>query len=178
MDPPQCVAKNVRRLYGLSPDNARVHNDPSGRRASVHGVYGRYYTHLAGLQLHGRGGRPAVTLFDYVRSVGLAVRGRATDRSHASSATAAVAAAAGPCGHLGAPSSSPPRDVVMLARLPATEYLRGGQCAHADGAVVRFDAPVARVRGPVTGRRAPRCDDGGEQTETSRNVVSAGPTIF
>lgn len=126
----QYIAKNVRHLYGLPPDT-EYHNGISGQR-SVYHAYGRYYLHLATTLAargrrsakDGRGVQEPLSLFDYMQSVGMVIDAR----------------------HLGPRTSGcrtddrklQPKDKTILARLPATEYLRGGQCAHAHQAVARL----------------------------------------
>lgn len=95
-------------------------------------TYGRYYLHLA-TTLAARGRRSAMadrgvqeplSLFDYVQSVGMV-----TDARHRGPRTSGCRTDDRPL---------PPKDKIILARLPATEYLRGGHCAHADQAVARL----------------------------------------
>lgn len=100
----------MRHLYGLPPDNARTRYNGFRSRWSIHDVYGMYYSFLAGQMTTSPLAATTPTLFDYVESVGMSIGGRITGRL--------------------------PDEVSMLARLPATEYLRGGHCAHADRAVV------------------------------------------
>ncbi|XP_025190818.1 uncharacterized protein LOC112591266, partial [Melanaphis sacchari] len=125
------IAKNVRHLYGLSPDT-EYHSGINGQR-SAHRVYGRYYMHLAtnyygasGRQsaTRGRGAQETPSLFDYVQSTGVV-----TDARRRGPRTSGRRSDGGP---------QSPTHRTLLARLPATEYLRGGQCAHADRAVARL----------------------------------------
>lgn len=121
----------MRHLYGLSPDT-EYHNRINGQR-SVYHAYGRYYLYLAtnyaaaGGKLSATRGRAAVqetlSLFDYMQSIGIV-----TDMRRRGPRTS------------GCRSDDGPRQKhkTLLARLPATEYLRGGQCAHTDLAVARF----------------------------------------
>eukprot|EP00102_Acyrthosiphon_pisum_P023670 XP_016660880.1 PREDICTED: uncharacterized protein LOC100570216 [Acyrthosiphon pisum] len=124
------IAKNVRHLYGLPPDT-EYHNGISGQR-SVYHMYGRYYLHLATnlaasgrrSATAGRGEQEPLSLFDYMQLVGMVRDAR--QRGPRTSG----------CSTYNRPL--PPQDKMILARLPATEYLRGGQCAHADQAVARL----------------------------------------
>jgi len=125
----QYIAKNVRHLYGLPPDT-EYHNGINGQR-SVYHTYGRYYLYLATFAASGRrsatagrGAQGPLSLFDYMQSIGMV-----TDARHRGPRTSGCRTDDRPL---------PPKDKMMLARLPATEYLRGGQCAHADQAVVRL----------------------------------------
>lgn len=107
----QYISKNVRYLYGLPPDNERIGHDGHRGRQSVHDVYGMYYSYLAGLVNTWSRTAKKCTLFDYVQSVGMVIGGRAVSSFNSSN------------------------EKSVLARLPVTEYLRGGQCAHKDRAV-------------------------------------------
>jgi hypothetical protein len=125
----QYIAKNVRHLYGLSPDT-EYHNGINGQR-SVYHAYGRYYLHLAtvhaaGAGARGRVGQETPTLFGYMQSIGIVTNARRRDDGPRTS------------GCRPDDEPQPPKLKTLLARLPATEYLRGGQCAHADLAVVRL----------------------------------------
>jgi len=129
----QYIAKNVRHLYGLSPDT-EYHNGINGQR-SVYHAYGRYYLHLATVHAAGGGrlsatrgrvGQETPTLFGYMQSIGIVTNARRGDDGPR---TSGCRSDDGP---------QPPKLKTLLARLPATEYLRGGQCAHADLAVVRL----------------------------------------
>ncbi|CAH1736781.1 unnamed protein product [Aphis gossypii] len=140
------IAKNVRHLYGLSPDT-EYHNGINGQR-SVYHAYGRYYLYLAanyaaaGGKLSAARGRAEVqetlSLFDYMQSIGIV-----TDMRHRGPRTS------------GCRSDDGPRrkHKTLLARLPATEYLRGGQCAHADLAVARFRPMLQQTRVTEAPRR-------------------------
>lgn len=88
----------MRHLYGLPPDA-----NWNKRRRCVRDVYSQYYTYLSTKWRDTFGKVAAVTLFDYMRSIGMV---------------------------------SGPKDRVLMARLPATEYLRGGQCIHECTAVL------------------------------------------
>lgn len=90
------------------PPDTEYHNGIIGQR-SVYHAYGRYYLHLATASAASRRRSAVPSLFGYLQSVGMVSR-----------RTAATG------------------DKVLLARLPATEYLRGGQCVHADRAVARL----------------------------------------
>lgn len=127
----QYIAKNVRHLYGLPPDT-EYHIGISGQR-SVYHAYGRYYLHLA--NTFAASGRRSVTagrgvqeetlsLFGYMKLVGMV-----TDPRQHRPRTSGCRTDDRP---------PPPKHKILLARLPATEYLRGGQCAHADQAVARL----------------------------------------
>jgi len=126
----QYIAKNVRHLYGLPPD-IEYHNGISGQW-SVYHTYGRYYLHLATnlaasgrrSATAGRGVQETMSLFGYMQSIGMV-----TDAWHRSRRT---------FGCRTDDRQPPLKHKIMMARLPATEYLRGGQCAHADQAVVRL----------------------------------------
>lgn len=129
----QYIAKNVRHLYGLPPDTNR-------RSASVHDVYGHYYTYLAE---HIRRRPAAKSLLDYAKLINM-VSGPLRRAS----------------GYYGDPSDGQPReDTALIARLP-----RGDQSLCADVTVVRstavgpgpcgeFSAP--RLERDGRGRRAP-----------------------
>lgn len=135
----QYIAKNVRQLYGLPPDT-EYHNGISGQR-SVYHAYGRYYLHLAtkfvasGRRSASAGRGEQETLFGYMQSVGMVTDARRNRGSQTSG-----------CRTDHRPP--PPKYKILMARLPATEYLRGGQCAHADQAVARLQQQQTCVESP------------------------------
>lgn len=126
----QYIAKNVRHLYGLPPDT-EYHNGINGQR-SVYHTYGRYYLHLATTLAAngrrsakaGRGVQEPLSLFSYMKLVGMV-----TDARNHGPRTSGCRTEDRPL---------PPKHKIMLARLPATEYLRGRPCEHADQAVARL----------------------------------------
>lgn len=108
---------NIRILYGLPPDKC-----VGRRRPSVHEIYGQYYTHLAqsARQPRRQGSSSSVSLYDFAHLVGLINKPEnSTEECYYG-------------------EKSIKKQKTLLARLPATEYLRGRPCTHESKAIIEI----------------------------------------
>ncbi|XP_050525268.1 uncharacterized protein LOC126896487 [Daktulosphaira vitifoliae] len=119
------ITMHIRILYGIPPDKC------VGRcRQSIHDIYGQYYTHLAQLAQKSNSHKfsnACISLYDFSELIGLINKPQKMIAE---------------C-HFD--QNLIKKQKTLLARLPATEYLRGQPCIHESRAIMQVQLPSCKT---------------------------------